>query len=134
MTSEVKLSRSARVDVARLCLVSLLSTGFFATPLILAEDPQSSAPSQAGFDAAEPRVTVVTMQVSADVSSPELATPVNAMHMMARSTPRPHSGATPLSRTSAPSAQRPTQLRRFGRWLAGDGRYTVRPFPTVSQE
>jgi hypothetical protein len=134
MEGDVKLSRSARQDVGRLCLVSLLSTGFFATPLILAEDPLPPVPPRAPVEAAAPSVTVVTTQVSAEVSMPELATPVNAMHVTARSARQARPLGTSFSRDAAPSAERDTQLRRLGRWLAGDGRYTVRPFPTIDQE
>ena len=133
MSSDVKLSRSARQDVGRLCLAALLSTGFFATPMILAEDPVPPTPPQLALDSA-PRVTVVTTQLSAEVSIPELAQPVNAMHRNAGTASRPRPIGTSYSRAAAQSSSRATQLQRLGRWLAGDGRYSVRPFPTINQD
>jgi hypothetical protein len=132
MSSDVKLSRSARHDVGRLCVVALLSTGFFATPLILAEDPVPPTPPALAHTES-PSVTVVTTQLSADVSIPELARPIATMHVNAKAASRQAPVGTSYSRESAPASAPDTQLRRFGRWLAGDGRYTVRPFPTVNQ-
>ena len=128
--SEVHFSRAQRWDLARMTAAALVSTGFFAAPVMLSQ--RTPAPVQPASVAApapalpDDRVQLVTTDVVAGVSTPrlELRTP-RVARAAAAPRPRPR-----VVRASDKLAER-TFGRRVVRLLAGDGRYTVRPFPTV---
>ena len=142
MPSDMRLSRSQRWDLLRMSGAAVVSTVFFAVPMFVSRSdvarPQVRSVVEAPHSVAahEPDIFLPASSVSADtvfvVTSTELAavtTPV------LQASPRPQRRRASderlqaRSRANAPAA---TPLgRKLGRLIAGSGRYSVRPFPSV---
>jgi hypothetical protein len=107
---------------------ALVSTGFFAAPVVFSDRGHAALPIAAA--PAPQRVELVATDVVAAVTTPELRLPARPVRVAAATRSRP-----PAQRTSVKLAQvKPQQnvlSRRVARLIAGDGRYAVRPFPTV---
>lgn len=160
MSSEVHLTRAQKWDLARLAVAAAVSSVFFSLPIVLAR-PQSSADANrrtasvkvaeeiAVAGVSEPVtavvptrgdaeseirtdvVAVVTSTAVATITKPALApspAPVKAsagpIEVRARVSPAP---SEPM-----PPATPATFGRRLGRFLAGDGKYDPKPFPTIT--
>lgn len=121
MSHWVQLSRAQKWDLIRMAAAAVLSIVFLTLPLML---PHQAAAPAAAAPAAElvPRVAVIVRDQAAPVEAPKLG-PARFPHRAA-STRRQPSGVS--------AAAKPIPHRsRFARFVAGDGRYSVRPFPTV---
>ncbi len=124
-TPHVHFSRAQKWDLFRMTAAALVSTGFFATPVMFS-DRGHAVPTPAVAAPAAQRVELVTTDVIATVTTPELQLPAPRVVRAAaatRSRPR-------AQRTSGKLAQH-LFPGRVARLIAGDGRYAVRPFPTV---
>ncbi len=105
---------------------ALVSTGFFAAPVVISHRDRAVPEPSAVTAPLAPadRVQLVTTDVVvAEVSTPVLQAPAaRVAPIAAHPTSRPRASARLADRTIG---------RRVVRLIAGDGRYTVRPFPTV---
>lgn len=144
MSSEVRFTRAQKWDLVRISAAAIASTVFFTVPLFLIR-PQPPEKSEArdivraaGVDAkpaSDPTlaasavhaetntVSVVTSTEFARATRPALQKTVTA----ARTTkPAPRLRARASTSGAAPSLS-----RRVVRFIAGSGKYSVKPFPTV---
>lgn len=161
MSSAVHLTRAQKWDLARFAAAVAVSSVFFSVPMFVigartaSSHPDATAPSVtvaqevaiASVSApvvsstpdqlevpSPPRrraVSVVTSTEVAQATSPALAGPNRVPPAPNRMTT---SGPVQLrARTQTPATPvQPAKLtRRFARFLAGDGKYNVKPFPTV---
>jgi hypothetical protein len=101
---------------------ALVSTGFFAAPVVL-DRSHATPPPSAETPA---RVELVATDVVATVTTPQLRLPAARVVRTVNATQPP----ARARRTSGKLPQNPFP-RMFARLIAGDGRYAVRPFPTV---
>jgi hypothetical protein len=125
MSGWLLLSRAQKWDLVRMGGAAVLSTVFLGLPLALSQPDTRTTFAADAAAATEQHVVVVAQDLAAPVATPELS-PVRPLlrRSRSRSAPRPQPTA------SAPS--RNTSFRgRLARVFAGDGRYSVRPFPTV---
>jgi hypothetical protein len=160
MSSAVHLTRAQKWDLARFAAAVAVSSVFFSVPMFVIgarsapSHPEASAPSVtvaqevAIASVSEPvvsstpdqlevpspprrhTVSVVTSTEVAQASSPALAGPNRVPALPNRLTPRP---VQLRARTQTPATPvQPAKLtRRLARFIAGDGKYNVKPFPTV---
>lgn len=134
----LQLSRAQKWDLVRICVAAVASAGFFSAPFLLSPDPgpvstamvvttEMPGEQKASLQDTLDRISIVTTDVVAPVS----AVLVQPVHRTVPKAPRPAfrsaSQVTPAAEADAPSSL----ARRLGRAIAGDGRYTVRPFPTL---
>jgi hypothetical protein len=129
-TPHVHFSRAQKWDLFRMTAAAVVSTGFFAAPVVFS-DRNDAAPPAAVAPAAEPqqRVELVTTDVIATATTPELQLPSSRRVARAGPATRSHPRVQRASLRLAHNQKR--FPRRVARLIAGDGRYTVRPFPTV---
>jgi hypothetical protein len=126
--------------VVRLAGAGVLSSVFLALPLLVMprQPPAPTVPSGEATAPAEtaavttqitgtgPRVVVSTHDVAVPVAAPKL-TAARLLRVRDRQSASTLRGKRPiLARSKAPSFR-----GRLARMVAGDGRYSVRPFPTV---
>jgi hypothetical protein len=123
-TPHVHFSRAQKLDLFRMTAAALVSTGFLAAPVMLSERGASALPAAEAKTA--PRIELVTTEVVATVTTPELQRPAPRV-VRAASTPRPRPHFQRASTRTTPRLF----TRKVARLIAGDGRYSVRPFPTV---
>ena len=129
-----QLSRRQRHDLLKLTAAGITSAIFFATPVVLfhntpassARAPEGQATAAASTPANVPNVQIVTTDVAAAISIPALQSSRAVSPAVRRSPPPRPRGALASARTRTPLG------RRIARLLAGDGSYTVKPFPTVA--
>jgi hypothetical protein len=154
MPSEVHLSRAQKWDLTRFAVAAVASSVFFSLPMLLV--PARSADSG---DTRTPSVTVSEQITVAGVSEPT-ATPnppqtgtTEPLHtdVVAVVTSTALARITrPTVATSEKTSIRPVQLRaranapvtaptqsatlsrRLARFIAGDGKYGPKPFPTLT--
>lgn len=126
------LSARQRWDLGLLFAAGLVSTTLFVSPLLIPEEPQLVAEQPKAARAAAP-VQIVSALHEAVVTVPQVAAPAAAYVNRRRALSRPVSYQLPRE---MPAARRsnPPLVRKLGRLVAGDGRYTVRPFPTVEPD
>lgn len=148
MSSEVRFTRAQKWDLVRISAAAIASTVFFTVPLFLIRPQPAPQPPEkseardivraAGVDAkpaSDPTlaasavhaetntVSVVTSTEFARATRPALQKTVTA----ARTTkPAPRLRARASTSGAAPSLS-----RRVVRFIAGSGKYSVKPFPTV---
>ena len=129
------LSRGQKRDLFGMTVLAVISTGFFVTPIFLI--PVAKPPSPSTRSLPVERVAVVATEVMAPVTPYTLAPqPMSrgAKHISGtRFPPRPHARVRRAS-LEAPrlTARNRTALpAKLARLIAGDGRYQVRPFPSV---
>ena len=137
-TDRLHLSRAQKWDLVRICVAALASAAFFSAPFLLSRDSSSVAdttiatpaiPVEHGgsLHAALDRISVVTTDIVVPVQSVSIQS-------APRSPRRPPRGVTVRASNDAhsgPATETRSLARRLGRAIAGDGRYTVRPFPSV---
>lgn len=138
-SSAFQLSRAQKWDLVRICLAALASAAFFSAPFLLSNEPQTDNPAAAapsvpvehaaGVQDALDRISIVTTDIRVPV------TPVLVRSLERRSQPAASRPATlDASReTSRPVGEGESDsfAKRLGRAIAGDGRYTVQPFPSL---
>jgi hypothetical protein len=154
MPSEVRFTRAQRLDLVRISAAAVASTVFFTVPMFLVRPP--NAPARVENRATPPRhlalaalsqpvtesqlpatsetapstpldVNVVSVVTTTEVAS--VTTPALQGNAAARS--RPAKPPQVRARASSPAAT-PSLSRRLARFFAGNGKYNVKPFPTVS--
>ena len=160
MPSDVHFTRAQKWDLVRLAAAAVASTVFFTVPMFLAHPreggPQvgdrrpgvaevattsgpnvppstaysSNTSSNSADDAGD--VSVVTSMEFALATTPALESPTAAIRIRTGKPAQLRGRAN----TAPPSASNSTSTsslgRRVARFLAGSGKYNVRPFPTVS--
>jgi hypothetical protein len=156
MPSEVHLSRAQKWDLARLAVAAVVSSVFFAIPMLLV--PARSA------DSADTRASTSPVTISEQIAVAAISEPtVTANSSQVETTGQPHANvvaivtSTALARITRPSVatsektparpvqlrarvntpasppnQPPTLSRRVARFIAGDGKYGPKPFPTIT--
>lgn len=154
MPSEVRFTRAQRLDLVRISAAAVASTVFFTVPMFLMRPPNTSArlenrattqgdivlasfsePATRSNSPAKPDTTpsitldrndvsVVTSTEFASVTTPSLQGNATARSRVTAKTPQVRARAT--SPASPPSLR-----RRLARFFAGNGKYNVKPFPTV---
>src|SRR3954471_3643671 len=156
MPSDVPFTRAQKWDLVRLSAAAVASTVFFTVPMFLAHPPEaisqladhrpgvaevgtagvtnpptstasaSNTSSTSAADAGD--VSVVTSMEFALASTPAVESPTAAM--------RPRTGKPaqlrPRANTASPSSTSLGLGRRVARFIAGSGKYNVRPFPTIA--
>ena len=101
--------------------VSSSSAGGESAPALSSHTPEAET---------APRVEIVTMNVAADVTTP----PLQSLDGARAADPGQPATRRPRAKGARPGATpRDNLSRRLARIIAGDGRYEVRPFPTVPQ-
>jgi hypothetical protein len=149
MPSEVRLTRAQKWDLLRMSGAAVVSTVFFAVPMFLerpslariepppAGGAASIVPDVVAADkpalslvaSAPATVSVNTVSVVTSTEVAEVTTPVL---QRAAAAPRRHVSVERIqarARADAPAAI--PFGRRLARLIAGNGRYGVRPFPSV---
>lgn len=133
--SSARLSRAQKWDLVRISAAAVASLAFFATPALL--PPLTPAvPAGPVLEAqATARVSVVTTEIAVPVIAVSQSTPVPGRSVPPGYKARARRVAQPrarLAETPAPVvASAAGFAQKLGRAIAGDGRYSVRPFPTV---
>ena len=141
------LSRAQKREVVRIAGAGVLSTAFFALPLLLVvpdrgaattlptsavpvpdEPTPSATPATASIAEGPARQSVVVRayDVAVAVAQPKLSSSAFPQVRNRESQARAREKRPVLSRSKSPSFR-----GRLARMVAGDGRYPVRPFPTV---
>lgn len=122
-----------RLDGRWFAAGGVLCAGVLAGPVLFVRPAPVPSPPPV-----VPKVMVMVTEVRAPVTTPQLTTPaVNSLTLRPR---RPvalvartqKSHAAPVTAAAAQS-QKPL-TRRLARFITGDGRYDVRPFPTVAPQ
>ena len=144
MPNDVRLCRAQKCDLLRMAAAAFVSTGFFVMALILAHGNRA-APTQTAA-AGEPAAVVAT------VAAPDIKREVRPA---APARTRRHARATTMVKTQLqPRVERIANLkgvanrgdgdrsavraaampvgRKVARLITGDGRYSIRPFPSVA--
>jgi hypothetical protein len=153
MPSKVRFTRAQKWDLFRISAAAVASTVFFTVPLFLVR-PQPAPASRAAEHAELVLATVSEPQARsrADAASPRPTLPSAAIDTtgvsVVTSTEFAEATSPPLQNTTtlrlrgakpaeirarantAPTA--PSLSRRFARFIAGTGKYNIKPFPTVS--
>jgi hypothetical protein len=134
--------RARHRDIARIVTASVLSLGALGVMAWVGAgqgDRQSSGAEERGLTHPTPTVSVQTTDVVAPVTEPELRAASGPPAAAPVAAPR-RSAALPsaTARRAAPPKSRadsqPTSMpRRVARFITGDGRHEVRPFPTVPE-
>jgi hypothetical protein len=157
MPSEVRFTRAQKWDLARISAAAVASTVFFTIPLLLVRPHQASSPIESRAN--EPRdITLASLSdptTRTDSPTEPVTTPsapidtnvvavVTATEFAIATTPtiqgdaivrtRSSKPAQVRARANTPTAPAPTRSlsRRLARFIAGSGKYNVKPFPTVS--
>jgi hypothetical protein len=156
MPSEVQFTRAQKWDLVRISAAAVASTVFFTVPMFLvrphpatdriesraaqprdiavaglaerssqSNSPTDSAPTPSGAATDGVGVSIVTSTEFAVATTP-------AFQGTAIARSRSGKPAQVRARATTPAPDPPSLKRRLGRFLAGDGKYNVRPFPTVS--
>ena len=149
MPSEVRLTRAQKRDLLRMSGAAVVSTVFFAVPMF------STRPSVARPETRVPIMMPNVMPGAVAVGKPDTHLPVSALDTVSLDTvsvvtstevaavstpvlrpsapaPRRRPAVEPVQARARPTAPAATPLgRRLARIIAGDGRYGVRPFPSV---
>ena len=131
------LSRRQKWDLGLLFLAGLISTALFSAPLLLpAPAPPQSASVLSDPIAAGGAVQIMTELEDAVVTWPEMAEASSERRFAApRRVSRGLKDRSGLEEPGIVAARVNTPLvRKLGRLVAGDGRYIVRPFPTIEPE
>lgn len=124
-----QLSSRQRWDLGLLFAAGLVSTTLFVSPLLIPEEPRLVAEQPEPAGAGAP-VQIVSALHEAVVTVPQVAAPYgNKRRALSRPVSYQLHRELPAARRSNPPL-----VRKLGRLVAGDGRYTVRPFPTVEPD
>lgn len=136
-TDGLHLSRAQKWDLVRICAAALASAAFFSSPFLLSRDPPPAA--DAAASAPSIRIEPESPQRALDqiaIVTTDLVVPVRAVLMesvdrSAIAKPRPVTVRASTNRRPTATSEARGLARRLGRAIAGDGRYAVRPFPTL---
>lgn len=122
------LPRRQKGELVRLIGVGVLSALFFGGAAFMTRPGQTATgtppPSVQVEAPVAPQVQVRHVEVQAGLSAPALSP-----DRIAPSLKQPTPARAPLA--LARHSQRPPLVRRLARLFAGNGRYSVQPFPTV---
>ena len=154
MSSEVRFTRAQKWDLFRISAAAVASTVFFTVPMCLARPHQASAVTGHRTTESRDLVLASVSEPAARTNSPtesaatrpldaDAISIVTSTEFAAVSTPGLQRDTLTRARVSKPAQVRarantsgaappPSLSRRLGRFLAGSGKYNVRPFPTVS--
>ena len=126
------LSRRQKRELLELAAAGLVSTIFFAAPILLIRNaaPAPATSVQVGVIASTPpavRVQIATTDVTALVSTPALQPVLRRQSSGMRRGTAASSPAPALAST----AERAPLVRRIARLFAGDGTHAVHPFPMI---
>ena len=160
MPSDVHFTRAQKWDLVRLSAAAVASTVFFTVPMFLAHPPEggsqagghrprvaevattsgpnvppstaysSNTSSKSADDVGD--VSVVTSMEFALATTPALESPTAAIRTRTGKPAQLRARANTAPPTSSNSTSTSSFGRRVGRFIAGTGKYNVRPFPTVS--
>lgn len=131
------LSGRQKRELLQLAAAGLVSAVFFAVPVLVVDrnparqavqtKPREIDPAAPAARVAVARVTVVTTEVAAAVTTPALQPRPSAVSaVQRRPAPPPQRVATAAAHTRRPL------IRRLARLIAGNGNHDVRPFPAVT--
>jgi len=146
MPSEVRLTRAQKRDLLRMSGAAVVSTVFFAVPMFSSRPPVARPGARVAImmpDAVAVRKPDTHLPVSAPdtvsldtvsvVTSTEVAAVTTPVLQPSAPAPRRRGAVEPVQARARPNAPAATAMgRRLARIIAGDGRYGVRPFPSVS--
>jgi hypothetical protein len=161
MPSDVHFTRAQKWDLVRLSAAAVASTVFFTVPMFLAHPqergsqvgdhrpglaevatasvPNAPVSSASGATTSSPSaddagdVSVVTSMEFALATTPAMESPTTTAVRTRTGKPaqlRARANTAPPS--SSNSASTSSLGRRVARFIAGSGKYNVRPFPTIS--
>jgi hypothetical protein len=134
-----RLSRDQQWDLARMVTACVLTMGALGAAVwfIACQDERQTGRADHHLGPASPAVVITSADIVAPVTTPELG----AGEAMTR--PRATGGPNAPVRPPAPNrsaARRATAVapshslpRRVARFITGDGRHEVRPFPTIDK-
>ncbi len=155
MPSEVRLTRAQKWDLVRISAAAVASAVFFTVPMFLVR-PHHSPTRIASRAAERSDITVASLSEPAarsssptDTAVPPASVDANAVSVItstefaAATTPglqrntiaQPRANKPTLLRAQAKTpvaAPAPSLRRRLARFIAGNGKYNVKPFPTVN--
>ena len=151
MTSDVRLTRAQKWDLVRMSAAALASTIFFTVPMFLVH-PNAGAPSRqksvtapqshmmlAGVSSPPPPSTPI--ERAAVRTNSEAVMVLTSTEFAAATSPVIQGNSSARSRATRPAELRvrvntttssPSLSRRLARFISGNGKYTIKPFPTVS--
>jgi hypothetical protein len=152
MPSEVRLTRAQKWDLLRMSGAAVVSTVFFAVPMFLVRPTVTRPDARAAMPATPATISGDVTGKPATVSEARLPDPVSVDTVSVVTSTEVAVVTTPvLQLAAAPTAPRrraPAALiqararsnapaatpfgRRLARLIAGNGRYGVRPFPSVN--
>jgi hypothetical protein len=145
MPNDVRLSRAQKCDLLRMAAAAFVSTGFFVMSLMLPHGNRA-VPTQTAA-AGEPAVVVATRVASADINRevgpaapPRTRRHARAMTMVKTPSQKRVQRVANLKRVanrgeadgSAVRGAATAAGRKVARLITGDGRYSIRPFPSVT--
>jgi hypothetical protein len=155
MPSDVPLTRAQKWDLVRISAAAVASTVFFTFPLFLVRPDQRADRTQGGA-AERPAMAVPSVsQPSAQTASPTIPpvasasvdrnaiSVVTSTEFATATTPGLQKNTNARSRATKPAqirarantpapAATPSLSRRLARFIAGSGKYNVKPFPTLN--
>ncbi|HTH04171.1 MAG TPA: hypothetical protein VL882_28050 [Vicinamibacterales bacterium] len=133
MPSEVRFTRAQKWDLVRISAAAVASTVFFTVPMFLVRPHPAAVRIEGRAPESRDIALATDRPVVSVVTATEFAiatTPAFQGQALARS--RNGKPAQVRARATTPAPDPPSLKRRLTRFLAGDGKYNVRPFPTVS--
>jgi hypothetical protein len=143
MPSDVRFTRAQRLDLVRISAAAVASTVFFTVPMFLVrpmhppvrmESHATPSPENVLASSAETATHVTALDESAVsvVTSTEFAAATMPSLQGTRGA-RLRSAKPPQIRARANTPEPPQSLsRRLARFLAGNGKYNVKPFPSLN--
>ena len=143
MPSEVRFTRAQRLDLVRISAAAVASTVFFTVPMFLVRpinppvhiESHTTSPRDILLaSSAEPptRSTAPDGNAVSVVTSTEFAS-ATMPSLQGTAAARSHSARPPQVRARSNTPEPPQSLsRRLARFLAGNGKYNVKPFPTLN--
>ena len=139
VVNQTRLTSVQKWDLMGMTVAALISVGLLSAPILMTRPAFSQRPAAVDAAAQAP-VTVVTTLVEAKVTPARVpARRVTRVAQRARQRNQPIAIAQPIvtaqpvaiaKTVAAPPVSR-KPLSRLARLVAGDGSYSVRPFPTV---
>ena len=151
MTSDVRFTRAQKWDSVRMSAAALASTVFFTVPMFLVR-PNTAAPSMQK-SVAPPASNTMLASLSSSTSSStpiesaavrtntEAVMVLTSTEFAAATTPVLQGNSSARIRATRPAELRartntttssPSLSRRLARFISGNGKYTIKPFPTVT--
>ena len=151
MTSDVRFTRAQKWDLVRMSAAALASTVFFTVPMFLVRPNAAAPPMQKSVTAPASNMMLAGLSSPTPPSTPIESTAVRtnteavmvltSTEFATASTPVLQGNSSARSRATRPAELRartntttssPSLSRRLARFISGNGKYTIKPFPTVS--